>query len=107
MATCRKIQYPMIDSTAKQNVPDPAASPSTPSVMLTALDVPTMTRTAKIDPPDLPEVDADGTSDRVKESAVEVCAQCTASTAKTSAQTSCAAELRRACSARGSAGGAP
>ena len=37
-----------MESTAKQNVPDPAASPSTPSVMFTALDVPTMTRTAKI-----------------------------------------------------------
>ena len=53
MEKCRKIQYPMMESTAKQNVPDPAASPSTPSVMFTALDEPTMTRTAKIDPADL------------------------------------------------------
>ncbi len=60
MATCRKIQYPMIESTKKQNVPEPAARPSTPSVMLTAFDVPTMTRTAKMTQPDLPHVDADG-----------------------------------------------
>ena len=50
----------MMERTAKQNVPDPAASPSTPSVMFTAFDVPTMTSTAKIDPADLPEVDPDG-----------------------------------------------
>jgi hypothetical protein len=48
MAKCRKIQYPMMESTAKQNVPAPAASPSTPSVMLTALDAPTITSTAKM-----------------------------------------------------------
>ena len=33
--------------TAKQNVEAPAARPSTPSVMFTAFDVPTMTNTAK------------------------------------------------------------
>ena len=50
----------MMESTAKQNVPEPAARPSTPSVMFTALDAPTMTSTAKTHPADRPEIDADG-----------------------------------------------
>ena len=76
----------MIDSTAKQNVPDPAANPSTPSVMFTALEAPTMTRTAKItqstEPMSIPMA-----SDRVKDSAVDVWAQSTDRIAKASAHT--------------------
>ncbi len=84
----------MMDSTAKQNVPEPAARPSTPSVMLTALDAPTITITAKStqshSPRSMPMASA-----RVKESAVEVWAQCTASSANTSAQISWAADFPR------------
>ena len=99
MEKCRKIQYPMMESTAKQNVPAPAASPSTPSVMFTALDDPTMTSTAKITQTGLAKVDARA-SMRVNESAVDVCAQYTASTAKASAHTSCAADFPRLLSPR-------
>ena len=86
MLSWRKIQYPMIASTAKQNVEAPAASPSTPSVMLTAFDVPTMTTTAKTTQPIWPR-STPGTLERVKESAVEVWAQCKASSAKSTATT--------------------
>ena len=89
----------MMESTAKQKVPEPAASPSTPSVMFTALEVPTMTRTAKTTHPTWPEVDAEASA-RVNDSAVEVWAQCTASSAKTSAHTSWAADLARLLSPR-------
>ena len=66
MLTWRKIQYPMIERTKKQNVPDPAARPSTPSVMLTALDAPTMTSTAKTIQPTFPMLIpmADGAGER-------------------------------------------
>ncbi len=78
---CRKIQYPMIARTAKQKVDDPAARPSTPSVRLTALEVPTMTTTAKITHPTCPS-SIPGTVIRVNDSAVEVWAQCSANSAK-------------------------
>ena len=90
MYSCRKIQYPMMERTAKQNVPDPAANPSTPSVMFTALEVPTMTTTANTTQPTEPRLIPMGSA-RVNESAVEVWAQCTASSAKTMAQASWAA----------------
>ena len=45
-----------MESTAKQKVPEPAARPSTPSVMLTAFDVPTMTTTAKTTQPTWPRL---------------------------------------------------
>ena len=99
MATCRKIQYPMMDRTAKQNVPAPAARPSTPSVMFTALDEPTITTTAKITHTTSPR-STPMASDRVNESAVDAWAQCTASSAKTIAHTSCAADFPRLLSPR-------
>ena len=94
MLSWRKIQYPMIASTAKQNVEAPAASPSTPSVMLTAFDVPTMTSTAKTTHPTCPRL-IPGTLRRVKESAVDVWAQCKASSAKRTAQPTWAADFAR------------
>src|ERR1700685_472924 len=99
MEKCRKIQYPMIESTAKQKVPDPAARPSTPSVMFTALDAPTMTTTANTIQPTGPRL-TPITSMRVNDNAVEVWAQYTASTAKTSAQATCAPDLPRLFSPR-------
>ena len=84
----------MIASTAKQNVEAPAASPSTPSVMLTAFDVPTMTSTAKTTHPTWPR-SMPGTLERVKDSAVEVWAQCRASSAKSTAHPTWARDLAR------------
>ena len=67
--------------------------------MFTALDEPTMTSTAKrthrYGPRLMPMASA-----RVNESAVDVWAQCTASSAKTSAHTSWAADLPRLFSPR-------
>ena len=45
----------MTANTAKEKVADPAARPSTPSVMFTALDAATMTTTAQITQPVWPE----------------------------------------------------
>ncbi len=89
----------MIERTKKQNVPEPAARPSTPSVMLTAFDAPTMTSTAKMTQPTFPML-MPMASERVNERAVEVCAHCTARMAKTSAHTNCATDFARLFSPR-------
>ena len=62
--------------------------------MLTALDVPTMTRTAKTTHPTWPR-SMPGTVERVNDSAVEVWAQCRASSAKSTAQPTWAADFAR------------
>src|ERR1700677_54856 len=84
----------MMASTPKQNVDDPAANPSSPSVKFTALDVPTMMKTAStIHPPAVRF--HPGKEYRVKERSAEVCTQLMAKTAKTTAITSCPTNLPR------------
>ena len=62
--------------------------------MFTALDAPTMTRTAKITQRTGPRL-IPMASDRVNDRAVDVCAQLTANSAKASAHANCAADLPR------------
>ena len=100
MEKCRKIQYPMMESTAKQNVPGPGRQP-----VHAVGDVHRVGRAhhdehgeddpARPGPRLMPMASA-----RVNDSAVDVWAQCTASSAKASAQTSCAADFPRLFSPR-------
>ncbi len=63
-------------------------------MMLTAFDVPTITSTAKTTHPTWPRL-MPGTVTRVKDRAVEVCAQCRANSAKSTAHPTCAVNLAR------------
>src|SRR5271170_5449830 len=84
----------MMAMTLKQNADDPAASPSSPSVRLTALDVPTRTKVANATQPHCPSCHP-GESDRVNERVVAVCAQCTASSATSTETAIWAPDLAR------------
>src|SRR5271170_5631733 len=99
MSKWRNCQYPMMASTPKQNVEEPAARPSRPSVKLTALDVPTMTKTASTIHPVAVRFQP-GNENRVNERFAEVCTQLIAKTAKTTAITSCPTNLARLFSPR-------
>ena len=84
----------MMARTEKQNVDEPAANPSRPSVRFTAFDVPTITSTAKTIQPALPSCQP-GSVARVTERVVAVWTQKTASTAKMVPNKSCKSDFAR------------
>src|ERR1700733_9857084 len=89
----------MIARTPKQNVPEPAARPSRPSVKLTAFELEMMTNSASaIHPPDVKF--QPGSEKRVKDRFVDVCTQSIESTANAAAISNCPMNLPRLLSPR-------